>query len=104
MGVHGTLLWLRPCDRTLAGPRRARTPGRANVLPDTEGATTVGQGVCGRGDGALRCLADLDALGRCEVRVVGGARLATDPGSLGSRALVLHHVLDLPRERVSRAG
>src|SRR5215203_2811564 len=104
MGVHGTLLWLRRCDRTLAGPRRARTPTRADVLPDAKWATPLGQGVRGRGDGALRCLADLDALGRCEVRVVGGARLATAHGSLGSRALVLHHVLDLPGKCVSLPG
>src|SRR5215217_7556850 len=84
------------------GTLRARTPSRADVLPDAEGATPLGQGVRGRGDGALHCLADLDALGRCEVWVVGGARVATDFGSLGSRALVLHHVLDLPGERVSR--
>src|SRR5215213_3346 len=102
MGVHRDLLQLRGCDRTLAGPQRARTPSRADVLPDAEGATPLGQGVRGRGDGALHCLADLDALGRCEVWVVGGARVATDFGSLGSRALVLHHVLDLPGERVSR--
>src|SRR5215204_4017887 len=104
MGVHGTVLWLRPCDRTVAGPQRARTLSRADVLPDAEWATTVGQGVRGRGDGALRSLADLDALGRCEVRVLGGARLATDLRSLGSRALVLHHVLDFPGERVSGPG
>src|SRR5215208_5088149 len=104
MGVHGTLLWLRRCDRTLAGPRRARTPTRADVLPDTEWATTLGQDVCGRGTATLPHLADLDALGRCEVRVVGGARVATAYGSLGSRALVLHHVLDLPGKCVSRPG
>src|SRR5215217_1509336 len=104
MGVHRDLLQLRRCDRTLAGPQRARTPTRADVLPDAKWATPLGQGVRGRGDGALPHLADLDALGRCEVRVVGGARLATAHGSLGSRALVLHHVLDLPGERVSRPG
>src|SRR5215203_4513419 len=88
MGVHRDLLWLRRCDRTLAGPQRARTPTRADVLPDAKWAIPLGQGVRGRG----------------EVRVVGGARLATAHGSLGSRALVLHHVLDLPGERVSRPG
>src|SRR5919107_173607 len=93
VGVHGTLLRLRPCDRTLAGPQRPRTPGGADILPDTEGATTLGQGVCGRGAAAVRCLADRDALGRRDVRVVGGARLATAVGSLGTRALVLRHVL-----------
>src|SRR5215208_3621762 len=97
MGVHRDLLQLRGCDRTLAGPQRARTPSRADVLPDAEGATPLGQGVRGRGDGALHCLVDLDALGRCEVWVVGGARVATDFGSLGSRALVLHLVLDWER-------
>src|SRR5215212_8872364 len=70
MGVHRDLLQLRGCDRTLAGPQRARTPSRADVLPDAEGATPLGQGVRGRGSGAL----------------------------------VLHHVLDLPGERVSRPG
>src|SRR5215204_782655 len=104
MGVHRDLLQLRRCDRTLAGPRRARTPSRADVLPDAEWAAALGQGVRGRGAGALRCLADLDAHGRCEVRVLGGARLATDLGRFGSRALVLHHVLDLQGERLSRAG
>src|SRR5829696_2798257 len=63
-GVRRSALRLRRCDRTLAGPQRARTPSRADVLPDAEGATPLGQGVGGRGDGALRCLADLDALGR----------------------------------------
>src|SRR5215208_4501283 len=65
MGFPGTLLWLRPCDHTVAGPQRARTPSRADVLPDAEWAATLGQGVRCRGDGALRSLADLDALGRC---------------------------------------
>jgi hypothetical protein len=43
----------------------------------------LGQGVRGRGGAALPGLADRDALGRCEVRVVGGARLATVLGALG---------------------
>src|SRR5215208_7305448 len=104
MGVHRDLLQLRRCDRTLASPQRARTPTRADVLPDAKWATPLGQDVCGCGTATLPHLADRDALGRCEVRVVGGARLATAYGSLGSRALVLHHVLDLPGERISRAG
>ena len=47
MGVHRDLLQLRRCDRTLAGTQRARTPTRADVLPDAKWATTLGQGVCG---------------------------------------------------------
>src|SRR5215207_6408350 len=104
MGVLGDLLRRRSGDRTVADPRRSRTPGREALLPDTERTTTLGQGVPGYDHAALCCLADLDALGRCEVRVVGGTRLATDLGSLGTRALVLHRVLDLPGERVSRPG
>jgi protein-S-isoprenylcysteine O-methyltransferase Ste14 len=37
MGVHGTLLWLRPYHRAVAGPQRARTPSRADVLPMQRG-------------------------------------------------------------------
>src|SRR5215217_7609856 len=83
MGVHRDLLQLRRCDRTLAGPQRARTPTRADVLPDAKWATPLGQGVRSRGTATLPHLADRDALGRCEVRVVGGARVATAYGSLG---------------------
>ena len=50
---------------------------------------------------ALHRLADLEALGRHEVRVVGGARLAAIPGSPGTRAVALRRVLNLPGERLS---
>ena len=68
------------------------------------GAIPLDQGVRCRGAGALRCLACFDALGRREIPLVGDAQLAAALGSLGSRALVLHHVLDAPGERVLCPG
>src|SRR3712207_5905755 len=102
MGVHGYLFRLRPGDHAVDGPRRPRAPGRAAVLPDTGRTAALGQGVYSRDHVALCAVACPDAPGRREVRVVGGARLATDRGSHGPRALVLHRVPDLQGERVSR--
>src|SRR5918998_2945415 len=87
VGVHGDLLRLPTGTRGHARPRRPRTPGGADVLPDTEGATPLGQGHRGRVLADRYCLADLDALGRREVRVVRGPRLATDTRGLGTCAL-----------------
>src|SRR5215218_827501 len=73
MGVHGDLLRIRLGDHSLVGPPRPRTLGRAVVRPGTEGTTTLGQGVRGRDHAALCRLADLDAPGCREIRMVGGA-------------------------------
>src|SRR5215204_999769 len=102
MGVHGDLLRIRLGDHSLVGPPRPRTLGRAVVRPGTEGTTTLGQGVRGRDHAALCRLADLDAPGCREIRMVGGACLLTDLGSSGTGAHFVHRVLDLPGERVSR--
>src|SRR5215203_2497298 len=104
MGVHGDLLRIRLGDHSLVGPPRPRTLGRAVVRPGTEGTTTLGQGVRGRDHAALCRLADLDAPGCREIRMVGGACLLTDLGSSGTGAHFVHRVLDLPGERVSRPG
>src|SRR5829696_3892467 len=104
MGVHGDLLRLLPGDHSLGGPRKPRAPGRETGRPHTEGPTALGQGVRGCGDAPICCLADLDASGCWEIRLVADARLVTSYGSLGTCALFLRSVLDLPGERVSRTG
>ena len=99
-----SFLGLPCCDHSLVGSRRARALGRETVRPDTEGPTALGQGVRGCGDAPICRLADLDASGCCEIRLVADARLVTRLGSLGTCALFVRRVPHLPGERVSRTG